>query len=375
MTKRPLVLVVEDEESIRNQLADAIPLIGYDVILVASGAEAIDKLSEFKPDIILSDIRMPGMSGLELKKRLDETGLAKGVPFVFLSALSGYSQVREGMSMAADDYLTKPYRLHTLKEVIDTQLKKAAQRSGHIQEMISTISESLQLIFPHEIITPITVIHGMADFMRTLDPQNPSDVKIMREMTESILESSNRLRELTDKFTVSVQSSLHSLENQKGVLTESFDYDIADLAQQTVDRVSRSLNSKSRIHSHFEPGMTNVLKQIVERLVTEILRNAIEYSPEHEDVLVSGREVDGAYVISIEDRGPGMTREQINNIGHFVQFGRKTREQQGVGLGLSISKRLIELIGGMMTFDHRTESGLSVRIHIPTDVRESPVNK
>lgn len=363
-----MILVVEDEETIRDQLADALPLLGFDVSLASDGFDALNNLETVQPDLIMSDIVMPGMSGIDLKKELSKSDRLASIPFVFVSALSGMQHIREGMHLAADDYVTKPFRLNELKTVLEAQLEKARARERHHDRSLQELVESLQLIFPHEIITPITVIYGFADFLKTLDMQDPKDSKLAEEMLEGITSAATRLRSMTDRFTESVRNNLHKVQAGKDPLEESFAYDMAETIRTTAEQIAASKEARGRLDLRLENGLVVVQKEAVVRIIGEVLKNAFEFSPETEFVSVTGS-VDGeSYNVQIADNGPGMTQDQIARIGMFLQFGRKTREQQGLGIGLAVSKQLAEMIGCELHFSSHEGSGLEVRIRIPLDL-------
>lgn len=368
-------MVVEDDESIRNQLSDALPRLGFDVTVAADGLDALEILdTTVQPDLILSDIVMPGMSGIDLKKELAQSDRLASIPFVFVSALSSLHHVREGMQLAADDYVTKPFRLTELKAVLDAQLEKAQARSRYFNKSSQELVESLQLIFPHEIITPITVIHGFADFLKTLDQSNPKDRKMTQEMLDGIISAAQRLRQMTDRFTESVKSNLYQMKVGKDVLEEPFAFDIAEAARMTAERVAADRRAGGRLELFLEAGYTSVLREAFVRIVKEVVKNAIDYSPDSEFVTVTGNRKGESYLLVIKDRGHGMTADQISSVGMFVQFGRKSREQQGLGIGLAFSKRLAELIGAELSFAGGKETGTEVRILIPLDMEVSRQN-
>ena len=103
------ILCVEDEPQIRADLAEELADAGYEVLEASNGAEGIRMIVERKPDLVISDISMPGMSGYELltELRRDHPGLAE-MPFLFLSAFNERETVIEGIRLGADDFLTKP---------------------------------------------------------------------------------------------------------------------------------------------------------------------------------------------------------------------------------------------------------------------------
>lgn len=122
---RPLILCVEDEDQLRRDIADELAEAGYGVIEAASGAEAIERLGQARPDLVLCDISMPGLSGHDVLAALHDKGPAHAeIPFVFLSALADPRQVADGKRRGADDYLVKPIDYDLLLATIAARLRQ-----------------------------------------------------------------------------------------------------------------------------------------------------------------------------------------------------------------------------------------------------------
>jgi len=365
------ILVVEDDKAIKKQLAKALPMMGFEMVGAENAEDALKLLQDLSPDLILSDIKMPGMSGLEFKKSLDLDQKYGNIPFIFLSALSGNDNIRTGMNLAADDYLTKPFRLKDLESAIHARLKRKDERDSKIKESAKRISESLQLIFPHEIATPVTIIYGMADFLQTLDMENASNRSLAVEMLESIADSALRLKDLTDKFDISLKTTLSktSVNQPIGERKGGLLYDIKGI----ISSISREVSSKYGLHRHLklnlEHSMSDLDLDFIERIVTEVVKNALQHSPKGTAVNVRGENQDDIYRLTVVDSGPGMTAQQVEHIGEFQQFDRKQKEQQGVGLGLAITKRLIEMLGGTITFSQSDQNGFQVTIDLPRPLK------
>ena len=122
---RPLILCVEDEDQLRRDIADELAEAGYGVKEAASGAEAIERLGQARPDLVLCDISMPGLSGHDVLAALHDKGPAHAdIPFVFLSALADPRQVADGKRRGADDYLVKPIDYDLLLATIAARLRQ-----------------------------------------------------------------------------------------------------------------------------------------------------------------------------------------------------------------------------------------------------------
>lgn len=118
------ILVVEDDTNIRNNIAEILEINGYTPTTASDGAVALSILSNYKPDLIISDVLMPNVSGFELKQQLQTCNTLKEIPFIFLSAKADLRDIREGMNLGADDYLTKPFKLSDLLSTVKLRLEK-----------------------------------------------------------------------------------------------------------------------------------------------------------------------------------------------------------------------------------------------------------
>ena len=118
------ILVIEDEALIRESICDVLDLNGFEVESEPDGEKGLQRAFSLKPDLILCDINMPKISGLDVLKAIRADDELKHTPFVFLTALSTMADLRTGMNLGAEDYLSKPYHNKELIAIISHQLKK-----------------------------------------------------------------------------------------------------------------------------------------------------------------------------------------------------------------------------------------------------------
>ena len=122
MKKRPLIMAVDDEETILKLLRVNLTVDGYDVITAPDGSSALTMLEEHKPDLILLDIMMPGLDGFQV---LDLMRQRSNVPVIMLTARCEKETVRDTLGLGADDYVTKPFRILELTARIRAKLRRA----------------------------------------------------------------------------------------------------------------------------------------------------------------------------------------------------------------------------------------------------------
>lgn len=122
-----LILVIEDEAALRNNITEIIEHYGFRVISASTGEEGIKLAEELIPDIIISDIMLPGIDGFEMFARVKQLPQLKRTAFIFLTAKSTRSDARTGMDMGADDYLTKPFTKEELISSVRTRFEKLSK--------------------------------------------------------------------------------------------------------------------------------------------------------------------------------------------------------------------------------------------------------
>ena len=115
----PLILVVEDERDIRELIVFTLQLDGFNVVQAVNGEDAIKKVRDITPDLILMDVRMPKMTGFEACKALKNDEKTQDIPIVFLSAKGQETEVKTGLELGASDYLLKPFAPDELSERVN----------------------------------------------------------------------------------------------------------------------------------------------------------------------------------------------------------------------------------------------------------------
>jgi len=135
------ILLIEDDNILRENTAEILMLYGHDVKTAANGRIGVEKAIAEKPDLIICDIMMPELDGYGVLHILSQNSTTNSIPFIFLSAKTERSEVRKGMDLGADDYLTKPFEDSELMNAIESRLKKRDKLSKKLNPDISGINE------------------------------------------------------------------------------------------------------------------------------------------------------------------------------------------------------------------------------------------
>lgn len=134
------ILVIEDQEEVRDNIAELLELSNYNVVQGENGKVGVKLALSNPPDMVLCDIMMPEIDGYEVLYLLSKNPSTASIPFVFLTAKAEMTDLRKGMNMGADDYITKPYEEIELLTVVERRLKRYEEisKAGEIEELIST---------------------------------------------------------------------------------------------------------------------------------------------------------------------------------------------------------------------------------------------
>lgn len=117
------ILLIEDNEDIRNNTAEILELYNYDVVVAENGKLGVIKAMENKPDLIICDIMMPELDGYDVLHAIQRNETMKNTPFIFLTAKSERNDFRKGMEMGANDYITKPFGGAELLDAVNSRLR------------------------------------------------------------------------------------------------------------------------------------------------------------------------------------------------------------------------------------------------------------
>ena len=128
------LLLIEDDVTVRENTAELLELSNYDVITASNGKLGIEKARQHHPDIIVCDIMMPETDGYGVLEALSKDPDTLNIPFIFLSAKTEHKDIRKGMDLGADDYLTKPFEEEELLSAIESRLAKVAILNAHRKE-------------------------------------------------------------------------------------------------------------------------------------------------------------------------------------------------------------------------------------------------
>ncbi|MDD8016972.1 MAG: response regulator, partial [Bacteroidota bacterium] len=351
------ILIVDDEENILDITAMVLEMEGYVVRTALNGAQAIDLLKNFIPDLIISDIIMPGMNGIEFFRQVRSNPQIQHIPFIFVTAQSDNATVMMGKELGSDDYLTKPVDPNLLLSTIKGKLKRKDQLADSLSQQVDQIKNQLLRLISHEMRTPLTSILGatevLSDTNETLSP------KELTEFLEMLQSNSKRLSAMVDDFLLATKiesgEMLRELQISSVQLSpyEMIDRILRDVEQKILHynvTIENSVPNKQISFSVYMPHLEIILRRLID--------NAMKFSASGGKVLITLTEKDRSYIFAVKDAGCGIPKgKQDELFKKFQQVNREKNEQQGAGLGLFIASRLAQANHVELAFDSEEGKG------------------
>lgn len=354
MKNKKTILVVDDEKELRNDLKESLEINSFEVILASNGFEAFEKIIKFNPDLVICDVMMPVMNGYELLELIRKNESIANIPFLFLTARIDYEDIREGMNLGADDYLTKPYDYNNLLKAINTRLEKSNIEKSLYDNKIDSIKNSIFKSIPHEIRTPLNGILNNSDWI--LKNLNKISLEQLRDNIKDINSDANRLNRLFENYIFTIRLKLLTqdiieLEKIRNSTTKNPNIIIKDIA----NFLFKNKNVKYSVSVSNDIDSVNINEHHFNKIIYEILDNALKFSYPHTTVKIKSSSNSDKYSLKIINEGTKFPESRINDISSFNQFNRDIIEQSGIGIGLSVIKQILEIYGSQLKIDSNEE--------------------
>ncbi|MBD2294366.1 response regulator [Anabaena sphaerica FACHB-251] len=358
------ILIIEDEAQIRNNIREILELSDFEAIVAENGLKGLQLAKDKHPDLILCDLMMPELDGYSVLTQLRQDSSTATIPLIFLTAKSEWSDLRRGMELGADDYLTKPFRPDELLQAITTRLDKQAIADEQTQQKLNDLSSSISHSLPHEINTPLNHILGLSNLL-ILEEENLSRENL--EMVESIHQAALRLHRLTVNFLMYADLELlvSNPERIVALRNNGAKTFVQSVVENLAVKIAQNANRSADLSIEISDAIVKISSTKLSKIAEEIIDNAFKFSQPNTPVKIIGHSSKNTFNLYVIDHGRGLTNEQITKVGAYVQFERKMYEQQGSGLGLSIAKRLVELHGGEFSIESVPEKQTIIKIVLP----------
>jgi two-component system, sensor histidine kinase and response regulator len=355
------VLVVDDITKNLQVVGAMLREQGYHVMPATSGSQALERVNAQPPDLILLDLMMPEMDGLEVCRRLKSDPATAHIPVIFLTASNEMEHLVQGFASGAVDYVTKPFNAPELLARVRThlELKHARER---LRELNEEKNEFMGIV-AHDLRNPLGAIRGYAEMLLEdlEDGAAPA----------SIEDNARRIDATARRMTEMAQQLLDANAIERGEMQWNLQsVPLVSVVQNVVEAFrQRALAKQQELRfENASEGATvlvdvNLLAQVFENLVS----NAVKYSQPGRVITVRLSSKAGSAVCEVQDEGPGLSAEDQKKLfGRFARLSAKpTAGENSTGLGLSIVKRLVEGMRGRVWCESELGKGARFFVQFP----------
>lgn len=378
---RGKILVIDDEIGPRESLRILLKT-QYEVITADRVDAGIEKLKEHDPDLIIMDIRMPGKTGIEGLREIRSLNQTTSV--VMLTGYGALETAQEAIRLGANDYLKKPFDMHEIQEVVaknvertrlETRKVKAEQQIDELSDRLSNTLKkrdnmtdlglaSAELV--HDLRNPLTVVRGYVELMK-LELQQLNEKETSPEIAEYLLQIESQLKRCTQLTEDWYNLGKSTPDQMCPVDLPELIRGLADGIRQTNPEVEIDLPAPDDENSL--PVLADNLQ--IYRAFQNILSNAVQsMQNSHQRKLTVIYECEGDMnVITFRDTGCGIDPEKIQWVFNPLSSFRQSA-QKGLGLGLFITKKIIENHNGIIHLESILNQGTTITVSLPTAVTD-----
>ena len=388
------ILVIDDNPTNLEILDHTLSIEGYNVHTETEGANVIQRIHSSIPDLILLDILLPDINGFELCQRLKSDPVTESIPIIFMTALAATVDKVKGLNLGAVDYITKPFQREELLARVQTHLSlrqlsktlevknqqlteltedlenKVAERTTELKQALEKEKELNQLksrfitMASHEFRTPLAIISSSSGILQEFGDRLDEERK--QEHLQTIQHTIKHITQILDDVLMINRAEADKIE----LKLESAD--IIDFCHHLTEEIAASISPYTINFSVDldEEITTNSLliqfdQKLLRQIITNLLNNAIKYSPDHNLVNFSLTKTDNQIILKISDYGIGIP--EADQVQLFESFHRASNVGNipGTGLGLSIVKKCVDLHKGEISVDSQIGKGTTFTVTIP----------
>jgi len=360
--KQYSVLVIDDEESMRDSCCLILAREGFETDSAENGEIGLAKLQESQPDFVLIDLKMPGIGGLEV---LDQ--VRKINPKIIPIVITGYATVGsavEAMKRGAYDFLPKPFTPEELRIIIrrGIERKRLQQEAESLRREKKLIEENFITMVSHQLRSPLVAVAQyfeviLGGHVGEVGPRQKDMIEKAKVRLESLLDL------ISDWLSIARMNGGRLVDRLKPAHLEPLLARLIEFLQALTGEKHIALKLSPGSGSDLAPVDWETLEQVFSNLIT----NAIKYNREGGSVDVSVREEADSIIVDVTDTGVGISQEHLPFIfDQFYQIDRSKRSgDKGSGLGLTIAKKIVDAHGGTIHVTSEEGAGSTFSVRLP----------
>ncbi|MCX7803904.1 MAG: hybrid sensor histidine kinase/response regulator [Planctomycetota bacterium] len=374
------ILVVDDSALARDVISEMLRPEGFDVIAAATGAEALAVLGGTGADLILLDVMLPEMDGFETCRRIRELPNGRAVPVIMVTALTAREHRIAGLDAGADDFVSKPVDKGELLARIRSQLRSKAlmeeiERKRRELEALQESREALARMILHDLKGPIGAVEGCLHILRR------SAGNRLTAAEAGYIENGSMACRQAVELLENLLDVLRMERREMPLSVRSFD--VTALVEERTRlfqglAARRNVALSCEIPADCRPLTIRADPDIIARVLSNLIQNAIRHTPEGRRVTVSISRVRAGVELSVSDEGEGISRAGVERILRGFDMAEADRPvlRSGVGgIGLYFCGLAAKVHGGNILVESEPGKGSRFRVYIPAADRRGPAEE
>jgi two-component system sensor histidine kinase/response regulator len=356
------ILVVDDQAANIQIVGNMLGKLGYEIVPANDGPTALKRLALRPPDLILLDVLMPDVDGLEVCRRIRENPEWRHIPIIFLSAADDKDLIVRALEAGGVDYITKPFNHAEMVSRVRTQL---ALKAAHDQlKQLAEDKDELLGILAHDLKNHLGGMQLSANLLHNHMAQSSGGKPL--QLCENISHSTGQLLAFVKEF-------LANSAADHGLALKPVALNLSDVVTHTVkhyEEAARRKKLRFQIELPSEPLHVLADRSALAQVLDNLLSNAIKFSPCDKQIIITARQTGTGAECLIQDQGPGLSAEDRTRM--FRRYGRLSARPTGgepsTGLGLSIVKKLVHAMKGELTCDSSPGEGATFSVRLPKPI-------
>ena len=362
----PRILIIDDEQVVLESCTEILLDQPYEVATATNGARGLELVEEYGPDLVFVDLKMPGLSGLEVLEEINRND-----PTVVTVVITGYATIDSAigaMKSGAYDFMPKPFTPDQFRVITARSLekRKLVLETIALRREKEVLRENFAAIVSHELKSPLSAVQQN---LFVLEHQLSSVVSA--DQQQQLVRMKARIDDLLDL----VDTWLRGVSVDLNGIRERFrTVPLAVPLSRAVESVEPHATRKAveivvEEHGEVVYGDEGTLAEAL----TNVIGNAVKYSYEGGTVTVTTKDLDHQVRIDVSDTGVGIPNGDKSHIfDDFYRASTVPRQEGGVGLGLAISRRIVEAHRGSVSVESEVGQGTTFTILLPAEAPDPP---
>ncbi|MFZ1037532.1 MAG: hybrid sensor histidine kinase/response regulator [Smithella sp.] len=363
-SQKPLILIIDDEEALRDGCRQVLERCGYFVLTAEQGNEGIKLAHEHEPALALVDLKMPNVSGMEIVEILSHD-----IPDIILIMITGYASIVsavEAMQKGAHDYLPKPFNPDQLRVLVKRGLDHRTLRieARKLKEEKDQMEKNFITFVSHEMRSPLVVIRQYIEALNEI--ARDSFDKEVREIIERCRKRIQSLEEMVEHWLDISRIENGTLAQQKVSLR------LSSIIARSVKEITPICRKRGiSLARNIPQKLPDIIgdEESLVRVFTNIIGNATKYTPEGGKIIITVKNDEYYTTTSISDTGIGIPQDKLPFVFEpFFRCGGQDEKTRGSGLGLTFCKKIMESHNGGIEVSSRVGEGTTFVLTFPAPI-------